>query len=146
MFSKHSIKECITKFNNKSMPLPFMFSCFDNMEARKIMFERWCLLYEKTKNENMLFVDGRMTADTGQIYFVQPKNIERYKETLFDDSEVEDLACSYKATTHNGAIIAGNMVAGFNNHIANLNLKEHMYEVPFHVNYMLNLLTYEVEI
>lgn len=145
MFSGEDIRVNNDRYTDKSITSKFVITCFDNMESRTVMFERWKLLYEKTKDDSMLFIDGRMTAETGQIYFVTPDRMKRYEDTLFDDSEVEDLACSFKATTHNGAMIASQIVSGFNNHMSNLKMGFEFRDVPFSIKYMLEILTYETE-
>jgi len=38
-----------------------------------------------------------------------------YEKHLFNDSEVADLSCSYKQTSHFAATIAAKMVQGFTN-------------------------------
>ena len=80
-------------YDEDSLTSKYMFSCFDNMAARKLMFEKW---EESINNEEFdmdvqpIFIDGRMEAEFAQIYFVTADKIEDYKKTLFDDSEVED--------------------------------------------------------
>ena len=102
------------KYTVDSLKSPIMFSAFDNMKARKVMFNNWSS--EAPKHKNAIFIDGRLLAEQLQIFFVTPKTAERYqKDFLFDDSEVEDANCSYKQTSHFAAIIAGKMVQGFTN-------------------------------
>lgn len=127
------------KYDLDSPTLPFMFSAFDNMTARKIMFENW-----KKLETRELFIDGRMNAEQGQIYFVTKGKEEEYEKTLFDDSEVEELPCNYKATSHCGAMIASLMVSGFNNYIGNKNTDMTMRELPFHVHYLLQLFDFKI--
>lgn len=131
---------CFGKFDESGYSNPYMFSCFDNMKARKIFFDAWC----REEDENKLFIDGRMSSlgELGQIYFVTTQNIDKYKEELFDDTEVPDLPCTYKSSTHTGAFIASIMVAGFNNFIANINMKENLRDVPFKLEY--NLQTFQL--
>ena len=139
------------EYTRESIASEIMIACFDSMKARKTMFNRWMELIdyhkrEETYNESeFIFIDLRMEAETGQIYFVTPDKIDRYKETLFEDDEVADLACSFKATTHNGAMIASQMVSGLNNHISNNVAGFEYREVPFSMKYMLELLTFNIE-
>ncbi len=127
------------KFDNDSYITPIAFSAFDSMEARKVMFERWCSLPDK-----QIFIDGRMNAEQGQIYFVTPDRIEDYKKTLFEDSEVEELPCTYKSTSYCATMIASVMIAGFNNYRANIKTKTEIRELPFEVHYMLQLFKFNV--
>ena len=113
------------KYTIDSLKSPIMFSCFDNMEARKVMFNNW--LSESPKHENAVFIDGRLLAEQLQVFIVTPETAKRYqKEFLFDDFEVEDVNCSYKQTTHFAATIAAKMVQGFTNWL----IKDEA-EVPF---------------
>lgn len=154
-FSSNEIETNDNPYDEKSMASYLIISCFDNMKARKIMFER-CLdaaryYYKKEMTEQFnkcLFVDGRMTAEQGQIYFVKPnkESIDKYRETLFEDGEVEDLPCSFKATSHNGAMIASQMVSGINNHFSNVYAGFEYRSVPSSITYMLETFLYNVEL
>lgn len=104
-------------YREDSFASPIMFSCFDNMAARKMMFKKW--KREVISDPKGIFIDGRLLAEQFQILFVTPDRIEEYeKKYLFDDSEVEDVNCSYKQTTHFAANIAAKMVQGFTNWLA----------------------------
>jgi tRNA A37 threonylcarbamoyladenosine dehydratase len=50
---------------------PIMISCFDNMEARKNMFNAWKNL--KT-DKPKLYIDGRMNAENFQMFMVTPRS------------------------------------------------------------------------
>jgi molybdopterin/thiamine biosynthesis adenylyltransferase len=106
-----SVSEKYTKESSRS---PVMFSAFDNMEARKVMFENW---KEEARDypDVSIFIDGRLLAEQLQVFFVTPDKIEQYEKHLFDDSEVESESCSYKQTSHFAAAIAAKMVQGFTN-------------------------------
>jgi len=114
----------------------FVFSAFDNMEARKTLFDHW------KKNETReLFVDGRLLADQYEVYFVTKGQEEAYEASLFDDAEVPAVACSFKQTSHFAAICAARMVHGFTNY-----LSSHMfYKLPFHVAEEGGLFHFEVK-
>jgi hypothetical protein len=128
------------KYTSDSAISPIMFSCFDNMQARKDMFANW-----RSDSGRELFIDGRMTAETGEIYFITKGREEAYEKTLFNDDEVEDLPCSFKATSHNGAMIASQMVSGLNNYLANKSLEIDIRDVPFKLQYMLDTFYYKTE-
>lgn len=114
------------KYDETSFSCPIMFSAFDNMKARKIMFENW--KKEATVFEDSIFIDGRLLAEQLQVFFVTSESIDTYeKEYLFDDSEVESENCSYKQTTHFAANIASKMVQGFTNW-----LSKDTSELPFY--------------
>jgi molybdopterin/thiamine biosynthesis adenylyltransferase len=128
------------KYTESSLSSPIVFSCFDNMAARKIMFENWAKLEDRE-----VFVDGRMLAETGMIYLVQKGQEEAYRKELFDDSEVEDAPCSFKATSHCGAFIASLMVANFNNYLANKQLQGDYRIIEFRIDFELPMLNIEAK-
>jgi hypothetical protein len=115
------------KYIDKSLASPIMFSAFDNMEARKVMFKNW--KSEAAGHDgDSIFIDGRLLAEQLQVFFVTPENAKVYEDIhLFDDSEVDDVSCSYKQTTHFAATIAGKMVQGFTNW-----LSKDVAELPFY--------------
>lgn len=139
-------------YTKESMSHHYVFSAFDNMKARKDMFEAWCDYVREWQEENgilditkeiegdidiPIFIDGRLTAEQMQIFCVTPKYISKYKEHLFDDSEVEDAPCTLKQTSHSAAMIASHMVAFFTNHIANNNIGETDRALPFMWEYFI---------
>lgn len=124
-----------------------MFSGFDNMQARKTMFESWINFVGDSaeKREKVtVFIDGRLNAEEAEIYIVTPDKIDEYRKTLFDDSEASPLNCSYKSTTHCSAIIAGLMVSAYNNVVTNHKLNLDYRVVPFSIKYQLPFLNFEI--
>lgn len=117
------------------------FSGFDNMNARKIMFENWkkSLEYFDPEEENTIkpiFIDGRLTADNIQIFCVTPKTMDKYSsEHLFSDNEVQDAPCSFKQTSYLAAMIGSLMVNCFLNHVQNSYNPEITFTVPFMYEY-----------
>lgn len=106
---------------------PVCFSCFDNMKARRSLFDNW----KKLENRELL-LDGRMTIESYEVYAVTPDNEDEYEKTLFSDADVPDQICSLKNTTHTGFLIAGRMMSTFTNHLANVATGIPMREVPFY--------------
>ena len=133
-FSANTINAQIVKITEETATHEFMFSAFDNMDARRAMFKVW-----KRSWNNMnrpIFIDGRLNAEQFQIFCVTPENADEYERMhLFNDSEVEDAPCSAQQTTHTAAMIAGHMVGFFTNHITNINLREEVREIPFMYEY-----------
>jgi hypothetical protein len=78
----------------------------DNMDARKQLFDSWKL------STIPYFVDVRMSSEVIQGYVVErtPDSIARYEQSLFNDEDVEDEDCTFKATTYCG-MMAGAMLA-----------------------------------
>lgn len=103
------------------------FSCFDNMKARKAMFDNW-----KKLDDRELFIDGRMNIESYEVFCVTPENEDEYEKTLFSDEEVGEQICSLKNTHHTANLISGRMMTSFTNHLANVKMGIPMREVPFH--------------
>src|SRR5690606_37333700 len=107
VFSGNSKVSIFQEYNESSMTGNIVISCFDNMAARQIMFDKWVAHQEdkikkvksgereKDPTEVNIFIDGRSLAETGIVYAVKsPHDVKRYKEEFFNDSEVEPQVCS----------------------------------------------------
>ena len=125
-------------YTKDSLVLPVMFSGFDNMAARKLMFENWC-----KQEDRVVFIDGRLTSESGQIYTVTKGREDLYRSTLFDDKEVDEQPCSFKATSHCGAMIASYMTASLNNVIANQKDGTDDRDTPFKITFSLPIFLFE---
>lgn len=140
----------ITVFNesisDNTILTPFMFSAFDNMEARKRLFEVWKQSFEISK-EYPIFIDGRLEPEMLQIFCVRPHQAQEYEEKyLFSDSDVEELSCTFKQTSHTAAMIAAHMTAFFTNHISNIHNGCDIREIPFLYEYTIPYnLTHEIK-
>lgn len=122
------------RYTKDSMTHNIMFSAFDNMEARKTIFNNFKEFQETVEDDVVLkpiFIDGRLGAEYFEIYCVTKDKIEQYEKTLFNDSEVQDLPCTAKQTSHTAAMIAANMVGFFTNHISNCVTHSEERVVPF---------------
>ena len=102
------------KYTSESKVTNIMFSCFDNMKAREIMYNNW-----KQNPNRKLLIDIRMDAYTYQIFFVIPENERRYENNLFPDEEAKDPICGLKQSRHVGFIACGNAIAGLLNYLNN---------------------------
>lgn len=112
------------------------FSAFDNITARKYCFEKWVDYYNKIVEEekdvsNFLFIDGRLSAETYQIFAVTPDKIEEYRKTLFEEGEIDELPCTAKQTAYVAQMISSRMFSLYVNFIANLKLETPLYSIPF---------------
>lgn len=120
------------KYTKNSITGNIVIMGVDNMETRKVGFENWVNYLEENpeEKENSLFIDGRLSATVLQIFCIKGSDLSsvyKYKEQyLFDDSEVEDLECTTKQTSHLAAMIAGHMVGYLTNFLATEN-----FPVPF---------------
>ena len=119
-----------------------MMCGFDNMAARKVFFDAW-LEYIESKSEeekkHCLFLDGRLSIDTLQIFCITGNdiyNIKRYAEKhLFSDSEADETVCSMKQTTYLACMIGSLMTNLFTNFVANLLDPIIPYDLPFFIEY-----------
>ncbi len=116
-------------------------SCFDNMEARKTVYESWKTGWaipwlnlpeaQRKATFTPLLIDGRLMAEQLQVFFVTPERLSEYEPYLFADSDVEDMICTNKATSHFAMGIAYQMTRGLNNHVHNQHLGHDDRAVPF---------------
>lgn len=145
-FADTDMLPMMQRYNTSSMHHPYTFSAFDNMQARKDMFERWKIEQaepwlkseDKEKYEvEPIFIDGRLTMEQLQIFCVTPSNMDRYNEHLFDDSEVPDAPCTMKQTSHSAAMIASHMTGFFTNHYANNQIGDKDRALPFKWEYFI---------
>lgn len=112
----------------------YFFSAFDNMLARKNLFEIWKRNVTRTYIPSgivPIFIDGRLEAEQLQIFCVTKERITEYEKYLFDDSEVDDTVCTVKQTSHVAGMIATLMTSFFTNHVTNMVEKAYVRDVPF---------------
>jgi hypothetical protein len=148
----------VVDYYSKEMGVaPIMITGLDNMKARKECFEAWLESRntlpddyqegdEFTGSNDYLFIDGRLNAEHMEVFCVQgnhPEQIEAYKETLFDDSEIAEAPCSAKQTSFAAMGIANLIVASLCNWLTNRKLGEEFREVPFKQSFFLPLFRYE---
>lgn len=116
----------------------YCFSAFDNMKARHILFHNWKKSWNLTpEGITPIFIDGRLEIEQLQVFCVTPENADKYeREHLFPDSNVEEISCTMKQTSHTAAMIASIMTGFFTNHITNTYEKEIIREVPCYFEYV----------
>lgn len=120
------------KYTEESMVTPIMISGFDNMASRKVMFEKWCQAEDRE-----LFIDGRTSGAEGfEVYFITKGREDSYKATLFEDNEIANVACSYKATSHIGGMIGTIITTGVTNFIANEKYGAEIRILPFKMEFI----------
>lgn len=138
-------------YGETSMTSKFTFAAFDNMKARKLMYDKWLksLPEDETARTEYIFIDGRLLAEQLQIFTIRgndKKSMEEYSRVhLFDDSAVEDGPCSLRQTTHVAALIASMMTSIFINHYDNVNAKRDIRTVPFRYEYYTPMLFNEMQ-
>ena len=118
---------CVSAYNRTAHSVsvadyPIVFTGFDNMEARKDVFQRWKDSHKDDKNA--LFVDGRMAAEhliVIAVYGGDEYSIKNYEDNwLFEDSEAEETVCSYKQTYYCADMIAGFMTNVYVNFLSSI--------------------------
>lgn len=141
------------KYTRDSMSHHYVFSGFDNMKARRDMFDAWKEYVEEWKESNLLakgleeetivdknvpiFIDGRLLMEQLTIFCVTPDKIDEYEKHMFTDEEVEEAPCTLKQTSHSAAMIASHMVGFFTNHFTNNVVGEQDRVVPFKWEYFI---------
>lgn len=126
-------------YSGDSVTGPVMISAFDNMEARQTFFNAWVSDLENCGDANIkpIFIDGRLNAESMEIYCVTPDRIEDYRKTLFSDGEVPEAPCTLKQTTHCASMIASHICGFLSNHLANSFSGENDRVVPFKWEYLI---------
>jgi hypothetical protein len=139
-FSTAQISIFAEKITPFSLPHYYMFSAFDNMEARNSLFQVWKKSWvnvQLPEGITPIFIDGRLEMEQLQIFCVTPQTAHKYDiEHLFSDSVVEEAPCTMKQTSHTAAMIGSLMASFFTNHIANTYAKETIREVPFYYEFV----------
>ena len=135
-FSGEAISTINQRITLDSPTHHFMFSAFDNMQARKDLFEVWKRSIADCP-VTPIFIDGRLEMEQLQIFCVTPDRIKEYEEHLFDDGDVEDVPCTMKQTSHSAAMIGSLMTAFFTNHMTNIYERNKARDVPFYYEYFI---------
>lgn len=142
------------RFDANSEATDIMICGFDNMEARKVFYEKWkqrVLSYPTGSNDRKkcLFIDGRLAAEEFQVLSIQGDDDRATKEYedkwLFSDAEAEETICSYKQTTFMANMIASVMVNVFVNFVANQCNPIIDRDVPFFISYDASTMFTKVE-
>lgn len=143
--------------STSSYVIQHVFSGFDNMTARKNLFEMWVKnnfdyndenTYTPKNGKNPIFIDGRLEMEQIQIFAITTsEQIFKYSEEhLFDDEEVEEAACTMKQTSHTAAMIGAKMTAIYTNFLSNINTESQSRTVPFYYEEFTPALLNTVEI
>lgn len=131
-----------SKFTDNTEAGDIMICGFDNMIARKIFYNSWKRHVQTLTPDSRtkcLFLDGRLSIDTLQIFCIQGDDkvsMDRYEtEFLFSDFQAEHTVCSMKQTTYLACMIGSLMVNLFTNFIANSLNPIIPYDLPFFTEY-----------
>ena len=108
-----------------------IFCCVDSIETRR-------LIWHAVKDQVILFVDGRMSAETIRVLTAADEPSRRhYATTFFAGSEAFQGACTARSTIFTANIAAGLMIEQFTRHLRQL---------PLDADLQLNLLTSELTV
>lgn len=131
-----------SKFTDSTEAGDIMICGFDNMAARKTFYNSWKRHVQTLTPDSRakcLFLDGRLSIDTLQIFCIQGDDkvsMNRYEtEFLFSDFQAEHTVCSMKQTTYLACMIGSLMVNLFTNFIANSLNPIIPYDLPFFTEY-----------
>jgi hypothetical protein len=126
-----------SKIDEHSPTNVYVVSAFDNMQARKDMFNSWLQVFGESPDA--IFIDGRLEAEQMFIYCVTSKNKDQYIKLLEgeDDKNIADAPCTMKQTSHAAAMIASHIVGFFTNHITNVVEQDDSRNVPFRWEYFI---------
>lgn len=147
-FTGHMGFTGMPRFEKGDLVQSVVFTTFDNMEARKDMLETWLT---NTKNGDYgdrlkLFVNISMLPEGGFIEVIdRPSRAQRWLNEWQPSHEIPDLACTFKSTTHNAALMAAYALNMLNGVIFNKELGEDLRYVPYRTTVDLNLLMLETD-
>ena len=136
----------IETFASIAIISPIFIAGFDNMSARSYNFHTWKKKYGN--DPKAIFIDGRLAAEEFQVYCVlggDEYSINRYKDTLFNDSEAEEPICSYKQTSYMAAMIAAIITNLLVNFVANMTGLEFRRDLPFLTRYDAKTMFFKTE-
>ncbi len=95
------------------------FSCFDNLEARRVVAQMF-LDKDMLSKQFSCLVDVRMSAESFEVYLIKNKEqLEKYLRELPNDNDVEDLPCTLKSTSHIAMHATCKAIEVFNNFLTN---------------------------
>lgn len=140
------------RFTEDSEPSDIMICGFDNMEARRLFFNKWRNMVENKAPEDRchcLFLDGRLAAEDLQVLCITGDNLEGIQEYhskyLFSDEEADETICSYKQTTYMANMIGSIISNLFVNFVANDLVGAPIRELPFLTQYSGTTMQFKIE-
>ena len=113
---------------DKTCYKPISISAFDNMKARRELFDIW-----KDREDRQIFIDGRLRATMYEVYIVTPGREEEYEKTLFEDDASDDDLCTFKQTAHFGMLIGARITQVLANFLTNRETKQDTTTIPFFI-------------
>lgn len=130
-----SVNPTVDMYDENCPTSPIMIAAVDNMQARKIIFDKWSKIYGNSKDA--ILIDGRLLAEDYQVYGVTTDRLSLYSRTLFSDSDVPTENCTLKSTTHCSLGIASDIVGILTNFAANAAARDtnspEVRDIPFRI-------------
>lgn len=136
----------LSDFVNVIKEYDIVIFALDSIDVRKEFFRNIRSLI-KTISKPMLLIDGRLTAETLQVYTCKPyldEHCVRYRETLFDSSESMGTVCSFKQTFYMASMIASIITNQVVNFAVN-RISEMPSPQPFFIEYNSRTLDFKYE-
>lgn len=127
-FTTANIQPLTRRYEEDSGIRPIVIAAFDNMEARKVLFNNW-----KNNENRELFIDGRLRANYYELYAVQKGQEEAYEKTLFDNDEVIASPCTFKQTAYFAGLIGARIAHIVVNYLTNKYSEDPICEIPFRI-------------
>lgn len=140
------------RINGTTQGLPaIVFGGFDNMQARRDLYESWkATALARNKSDKTLFIDGRLAAETLQVFCFtgadEAYRKEYERKWLFSDTEAESTVCSYKQTSYCANLIASIMTNLFVNWCTNQCDPLIERSVPFMTEYQAEQMYFKCEV
>lgn len=115
-----------------------MISAVDNMVGRKQIFDAFL-----NDEDSKLFVDTRMIPSQFQVYCItkDEEKIKLYQNSLFDDKDIPEQACSFKSSRHTNQIIHGYITSMVCNYVVNRELGIDAFELPAYYSFNSNYIS-----
>lgn len=120
------------KVDENTMTNNIVFTAFDNLTARRHMFESWVRDFKG--DSGAVFIDGRLMAEHLTIFIVRGDDeeaINDYFKHLPSDDLVAEAPCTFKQVSHNAAMIAAKMVAYLTNFITGVRSDDKSRATPY---------------
>ncbi len=130
-------------YSSRNSPV-IIISAFDNMQAREVLFNKFISYMgdDDFKKKHTYFIDGRLLMEQMRIYCIPGNRIDLHfdyiENHIFNDSEVEELACTMKQVSHGAAMIATHITGFVTNIVANdYEWKSEVFQVPYIWDYII---------
>lgn len=121
------------KVDAYTMTNNIVFTAFDNITARRHMFESWVKDFRGAADA--VFIDGRLMAEQLTIFIIRADDEEAIQDYLNkhlpDDSTIADAPCTFKQVSHNAGMIASKMVAYLTNFMTGVRSDDKSRATPY---------------